>query len=445
MAGIKFDFTGDNKNLLNAAKQAQTGVTNAISAIERAGSGIESTFSKIKGSVLGGFADIAKGMAGLTAMLQAGNFLKTLVDDAAKFNLAMKEVSTLSEDVARNFQQYKGQVVDMTTQIPIGATEAANALYQIESAGHHGADGLNVLRESAKGAIGGVTDTATTADAITTILNAYKMEASEAKRVSDLLFTTVRLGKTNMSQLGTTIAQVAPVAASFGVSIEDVLAAIASLTKQGTKTSVAVRQVRDAITATTKSMGDNAFQGRSFLDAMDEVAQKAQGSNNALRQDLGTLQALNAVLSLTGKNSQAARQDVADMQNSAGAAEAAYKKMASNAGTQITLLRNNIFKNILPMADEIKSMSGDIARYMNEAFDSGAMDKAIVSLEAFIAAYATYRGLLTATTAWNSAALGGTYQLQIAELQQLIPLKELDGQADLQAAVAKGELSIEQA
>lgn len=445
MAGIKFDFTSDNKNLLNSAKQAQTGVTNAINGIERAGRGIESTFSRIKSSVLGGFADIAKGMAGLTAMLQAGNFFKTLIDDAGKFNVAMKEVSTLSEEVANNLQLYKDKVVDMTTQIPIGATEAAKALYQIESAGHHGADGLNVLRESAKGAIGGVTDTATAADAITTILNAYKMESSEAQHVSDLLFTTVRLGKTNMSQLGSTIAQVAPVAASFGVSIEDVLAAIASLTKQGTKTSVAVRQVRDAITATTKSMGDSAFQGRSFLDAMDEVAQKAQGSNNALRQDLGTLQALNAVLSLTGKNSQAARQDVADMQNSVGAAEAAYQKMASTAGTQTTLLRNNIFKAILPLADEMKSMSGDIAKSINKAFDSGAMDKALVSLEAFIAAYATYRGLLTATTAWNSAALGGTYKLQIAELQQLIPLKELDGQADLQAAVAKGTLTTEQA
>lgn len=445
MAGIKFDFTGDNKNLLNSAKQAQTGVVNAINSIERAGKGIESTFSSIKNSVLGGFTDIAKGMAGLTALMQGGNFIKELIADAGKFKVAMKEVSTLSEDVAANLQKYVDQVADMTTQIPIGATEAAKALYQIESAGHHGADGLNVLRESAKGAIGGVTDTATTADAITTILNAYNMEASEAQHVSDLLFTTVRLGKTNMSQLGTTIAQVAPVAASFGVSIEDVLAAIASLTKQGTKTSVAVRQVRDAITATTKSMGDGAFQGRSFLDAMDEVAQKAQGSNNALRQDLGTLQALNAVLALTGKNSQAARQDVADMQNSAGAAEAAYQKMASTAGTQVTLLRNNIFKAILPLADEMRAMSGDIARYMNEAFDSGVMDKALVSLEAFIAAYATYRGMLAASTAWNTAALGGTYKAQIAELQKLIPLKELDGQADLQAAVAKGTLTTEQA
>ena len=445
MAGIKFDFTADNKNLLNSAKQAQTGVTNAINGIERAGRGIETTFTKIKDSALGGFADIAKGMAGLTALLQAGNFFKTLIDDAAKFNVAMKEVSTLSEEVADNLQEYKSKVVDMTTEIAIAPTDAAKALYQIESAGHHGADGLNVLRESAKTAIGGVTDTATAADAITTVLNAYKMDASEAQHVSDLLFTTVRLGKTNMTELGHSMAQVAPVAAAYGVSIEDVLAAIASLTKQGTPTAIAIRQVRDAITATTASLGDAAFQGRSFLDAMDDVARKSQGSNNALKDDLSKLGAINAVLELTGKNAASARQDMQEMQNSAGAAESAYQKMASTAGTQTTLLRNNIFKAILPLAEGIKSMSGDIAHYFNEAFDSGAMDKALVSLEAFIAAYATYRGLLAATTAWNTAALGGTYQLQIAELQKLIPLKELDGQADLQAAVAKGTLTTEQA
>lgn len=445
MAGIKFDITSDNKNLLNSVRQAQTGVTNAISGIERAGMGIESTFSKIKGSVLGGFADIAKGMVGLTALLQGGSFIKDLVADAGKFNIAMKEVSTLSEDVANNLQGYKDQVVDMTTQIPIGATEAAKALYQIESAGHHGADGLNVLRESAKGAIGGVTDTATTADAITTILNAYKKGAGEAQHISDLLFTTVRLGKTTMGELGHSMSQVAPVAAAYGVSIEDVLSAVASLTKQGTPTSIAIRQVRDAITATTASLGDAAFQGRNFLDAMDDVAKKSQGSNNALKDDLSKLGAINAVLGLTGKNAASARQDMQEMQNSAGAAEAAYEKMASTAGTQTMLLRNNIFKTILPIANEMKAMSGEIAGYLNEAFDSGAMDSALTSLEAFIAAYAVYKGLVATTAAWNSAALGGVYSAQIAELQTLIPLKELDGQADLKAAVAKGTLTKEQA
>ena len=445
MAGIKFDITGDNKNFLNSLNGAQRGVTNAIGAIEKAGRGIESTFTRIKDSALGGFADIAKGMMGLTALLQAGNFFKTLIDDAGKFHVAMKEVSTLSDDVANHLQEYKDQVVDMTTQIPIGATEAAKALYSIESAGHHGADGLNILRESAKGAIGGVTETATTADAITTILNAYKKDASEAQHVSDLLFTTVRLGKTTMSELGHSISQVAPVAAAYGVSIEDVLAAIASLTKQGTPTSIAIRQVRDAITATTASLGDAAFQGRNFLDAMDDVAKKSQGSQNALKDDLSRLGAINAVLALTGKNAASARQDMMEMQESAGAAEAAYEKMASTAGTQTTLLRNNIFKNILPIANEIKTMSGEIAGYLNEAFDSGAMDTALTSLEAFIATYAVYKGMVATTAAWNSAALGGVYSAQIAELQTLIPLKELDGQADLQAAVAKGTLTKEQA
>lgn len=445
MAGIKFDITGDNKNFLNSLKGAESGVDRTIGRIESAGRSMDNTFTQIKDSALGGFKEIAKGMAGLTALVEAGNFFKTMVDEAAQFHKAMVEVSTLSQDAADNLGEYKDRVVDLTTQIPVKATEAAKALYSINSAGHQGADGLKVLEESAKGAIGGVTDTESVADAITTILNSYKMEASEAQHVSDLLFTTVKLGKTTMGELGHSMAQMTPVAAAYGVSIEDALAAVASLTKQGTPTATAMMQVRDAITATTSSLGDAAFRGRSFLDALDEVAKKSQGSQNALKDDLSKLGAINAVLGLTGKNAKAARQDVNDIQNSAGAAEEAYQKMASTAGAQTELLRNNIFKFIQPVADEMKGMSGDIASMLNDAFDSGAIDTAVGSLEAFIAAYTVYKGLLISVSAYQKAAAGGMYATEIAELQQLVPLKELESETELQAAVIKGQLTTEQA
>lgn len=41
---------------------------------------------------------------------------------------------------------------------------------------------MKVLEVSAKAAIGGVTDTATAADGITTLLNAYKLDVSEAEK-----------------------------------------------------------------------------------------------------------------------------------------------------------------------------------------------------------------------------------------------------------------------
>ena len=455
MASIKFDIRGDNSNFLRSMQGAQRGVQSSVSAIERAGQGMAGTFDRVKESALGGFKQIAMGMAGITALLESGGFLKGLIDEMGEFTKAMKEVSTLSQDVTRDFEGWKAKVVDMTTQIPIGATEAAKAMYQIESAGHHGADAMNVLAESAKGAIGGVTETATTADAITTILNSYNMKAEEAAHVNDLLFTTVRLGKTTMGELGRTISQVAPIAATYGIAIEDVLAAVATLTKSGTPTAMAIREVRDSITATTKSLGDAAFEGKTFLDAMDEVAKKSQGSNMALKEDLSTLKALQGVLGLTGKNAAGARKDFEEMQNSAGAAEEAYQKMADTAGNSAQLLKNNLFKAFEPIGDEMIDIGKTISDALNAGFDTGVTQAFITALEGLIVTYGVYRAGLLATSAAQSmqtaaiaeqtAAMTAGYEAQIAELDKLITTQEAKIETDLQQMVTSGQITAEQA
>ena len=130
--------------------------------------------------------------------------------------------------------------------------------------------------------------TETAADAITTILNAYKMSAEEAGTVSDQLFTTVRLGKTTFGELGASIAQVAPIAAAYGISIDQVLGAVASLTKQGTPTAQAMTQIRAAIQGTAGELGDAAFQGRTFQEALQLINEKAGGSASKMKEMLGT-------------------------------------------------------------------------------------------------------------------------------------------------------------
>ena len=156
-------------------------------------------------------------------------------------------MATISTQVTDDMTGFMNQVMSITQEIPIKAPEAAKALYSIVSAGHDGADGMKILEVSAKAAVGGLTETETAADAITTILNAYKMSAEEAGTVSDQLFTTVRLGKTTFGELGASIAQVAPIAAAYGISIDQVLGAVASLTKQGTPTAQAMTQILSLI------------------------------------------------------------------------------------------------------------------------------------------------------------------------------------------------------
>ena len=147
---------------------------------------------------------ISAGIAFTQAAKEAYNFEK-------QFQQSMKEVATLSSGIKGSLTDFMNSVIDMTREVPVGAVESAKALYQIVSAGHDGADAMNILKVSAKAAIGGVTETATSADAITTILNAYKKGASEAESVSDMLFTTAKLGKTTMGELGKSIAQAAPI------------------------------------------------------------------------------------------------------------------------------------------------------------------------------------------------------------------------------------------
>jgi TP901 family phage tail tape measure protein len=345
--------------------------------------------------VFGGIG-ISAGIAFTQAAKEAYNFEK-------QFQQSMKEVATLSSGIKGSLTDFMNSVIDMTREVPVGAVEAAKALYQIVSAGHDGADAMNILKVSAKAAIGGVTETATSADAITTILNAYKKGASEAESVSDMLFTTAKLGKTTMGELGKSIAQAAPIASSFGIDIEDVLAAVVSITKQGVPTAEAMTKIRAAIMGTANHLGDAAFSGRSFQEALQLIYNEANGSTTKMKELLGTDEALQAALMITGQNAVGAASDLEQMKNATGAAEAAFKEMASSAENQMKLLGNNITAALRPMGEAILKEISSIATAFNNAFENGNAQEAIKTLGTLIvtltSAFVGYKGSIIAINA----------------------------------------------
>lgn len=348
------------------------------------------------------FAEAAKSMIGFYSVAKAGTVFQDIINKNDEFAKSMKEVSTLSEEVAENLDEYKKKVLELSTQIPIGANDAAKALYQINSAGHTGADGMKVLEVSAKAAIGGVTDTATAADAITTVLNAYKMSANEAGAVSDKLFTAVRLGKTTMGELGSSISQVAPLAASYGVSIDQILAAVASLTKQGTSTSEAFTQIRAAIVSMGDSLGSTYFQTHTFQQGLVAM-REAFPDNNKLKETMGRIQGVQAVLAMTGDNAKGAAQDLDEFTRSAGAAGAAYDKMNTGKGAEMTKLQNNIMKELSGVASKMSAMIAEVASKINEAFDSGAVEDMIDTIKSLITVYGIYKATAITIVATQKA------------------------------------------
>ena len=362
------------------------------------------------------------GGIGISAGVAFANAAKDSYNFEKEFRKNMLEVATISAQIGGSMTENMNKVVAITQQIPISAPEAAKALYQIVSAGHDGADGMHILEVSAKSAVGGLTDTATAADAITSILNSYKLSADKAEQISDQLFTTVRLGKTTFGELGHSIAQVTPIAASYGVEIDQVLAAIASLTKSGTPTAQAVTQVRASIIAASKVLGDGAFEGRTFQEALDLIAKKANGSETALRSMITEVEAQVGILALTGKNAQSAASDLDELQNSVGATESAFEKMKDEVENQLKLLTNNVHATLRPMGEAILKEVLDVAKSVNEAFANGDAKASMKLLGDLIVivtgAFIGYKGAVLASTL--------AQRLNVAVLRQAVLERQME-------------------
>ena len=92
------------------------------------------------------------------------------------------------------------------------------------------------MRIASEAAIGGVTSLETAVDGITSVVNAYGEEAIGAQEASDLMFTAVKLGKTDFESLSAALFNIVPTAASMGVKFEEIAAAMAVMTAQGVPT-----------------------------------------------------------------------------------------------------------------------------------------------------------------------------------------------------------------
>jgi len=151
---------------------------------------------------------VTAGFATLSAKL-AGDFQKNLL-----------EISTLlGKDVDRSLQIIDKSLRNAASASGLALDSLSKAQYDIISAGFSNAsDSALVLEQSMKLAVGGVTSAAGAADILTSALNAFGAEADQADELSDALFTTVRLGKTTVTELGASLGQVLPFAKSFNLS-----------------------------------------------------------------------------------------------------------------------------------------------------------------------------------------------------------------------------------
>ncbi len=391
---------------------AQRTVDIIFNGKDNVGGAIDSVNGRLSGMVDGlqgvtaPIADVTRGvLAAETAIaaLVAGGFALA-INAAGQFGDSFNEIRTIISGTDEEVSAFKQSILDYARTSGSSLEDINKAVYNAISSGVDYKDALEGLAVAEKLAVAGQADLNGSYDLLTSTLNAYGAKISDASRYSDVFFKTVELGKTTIPELAASLAQVTGLAATAGVPIETLGAAIASLTATGLPTSQAITALKQALSNIIKPSSEAEKQAKALglefnaaalkskgLDGVLRDVQRTTGGNTAKMAELfGSVEALNAVLILTGTGSDKFKSSLEAMRNATGATEAAYSKMVDNFGKANQNLTNNLRVTLVEVGEPLLAQYGKTARALGETFAGvsiglkrGAFDEVFSAINAF--------------------------------------------------------------
>lgn len=231
------------------------------------------------GAVLGNLSGPAKlAASGLLAIASAAAAVAVkTVQMAANWQTSLTQLVTGAGESQSNLALVSNGMLNMAVATGTTTQQLSAGMYQIESAGYHGANGLMVLQNAAEGAKVGNADLAAVANGTTTALTDYGMAASQSASVVNDLIATVANGKTTMQALSTSLANILPVSSATGVSLKDTSAALATMTGEGVPAAQAATFLRQTLlalnaptTAASKQLAEVGLTTQQISDKMKQ-------------------------------------------------------------------------------------------------------------------------------------------------------------------------------
>jgi TP901 family phage tail tape measure protein len=330
---------------LNAQLQRVAVGSRAFNTLQREAREAEQAIARVTGASQGLGSDLVDALlpaaGALGVLLAIGRALQFVAAQATQVNSASAALRTLGADSA--LLETRLLAVSRATGSAVSQGELLRAAYDVASAGFtQAADAAAILEAANLGAVGGFSDIDTVANATTSVLNAYGLAADQAGRLVDGFIQTQNDGKIIVAEYAQQIGKLAPIAASAGVSIEELNAAIAVATVAGVRPEAAVTGLRQAIAAIIKPTDEatalasklgigfsaSALKAKGLQGVLAEVAGATKGATGLNLQLFGSVEALAAVQPSLTENLEKYNKALDNQRNAAGVAAKANDEIA---------------------------------------------------------------------------------------------------------------------
>src|SRR6266700_2818707 len=242
---------------------------------------------------------------------------------AANFQQGLNRLITGAGDVTDNMGLMGQSILGVSIATGVLTDKLLPAMYQIISAGQRGAEAENTLAVAARGAVAEQANVVDVAKALTGAMTDYGTAQFNAVQYMNMFTRATQLGKLTLEQLSNSMGPLLPIARNLGIHIQDVAAAMSTMTNANIPADRAATSLRflfqslenptKKATAAMVDMGLNtvavANEMKTSLPAalqmIWDAAKQAgpQGSvpfNRAVSDMIGGQRSLQAFLSLTG-------------------------------------------------------------------------------------------------------------------------------------------------
>lgn len=347
-----FDVTGNTK-------LDTSGFTNGISSMTVAAGNLIADFVK-------------------SASSKMAELVTSSVDIGASFETALAKVSTIADTSKVSVGDLNKQILNTSGSMGVAAADIAEAAYQAISAGQDTANAVAFAGQASKLAAAGFTSSSSAVDILTTALNAYGLSADQATHVSDVLLTTQNLGKTSVDELSSSMGKVIPLAAAYGVTVENLSSGLAVMTANGIATAEATTYTKSMLNElgdagstvgkilqkqTGKSFAQLNAEGKSLGDVLQILYQSVGGSSTAFAGLWSSVEAGTGALSLASGGAEHFNDVLSQMQNSAGATETAYETMTDTFQHKVETMQTAAQNFGITLYDSLESSLSDATQW----------------------------------------------------------------------------------
>lgn len=274
----------------------------------------------------------------------------------ADFTLQMSKVGTLLDDGRQAMRRFGGEVRRLSMETGQSTEVVSEGLFQALSAGVSASDATKFMGVAAQAGVAGFADLNVAVDGLTNVLNAYGLKTDEARKVSDAFFTANKFGKTTFQELASFMGTAAPMAASLGISYQDLLASIISITKAGVSTDKAFTQLSGIMTslvsttpklskAVREQLGltfgpDSIKEYGGFVKFMEAMGGSVKGNVATFRKLFPNVRAFRGALRLTSQTGMREMvEGLKEIDRGAGITEAKFEEVSATLGFQLKQLK----------------------------------------------------------------------------------------------------------